>query len=192
VFNKPIKIGALLGAGYHISASGSDIERSSITAHGPRFIKLVANSFDVVHIIMFNLWVLRNQKGRDCVINHDDVDMIREVETHRIIWTSPKAMQIIIEFDPVSRVKPKLALLPYGGPIVVYLDKRNCILRSWTDGLDLKNFPLFIKLHPGIMFKEKGADWLEFEFLGDICLVEKFYVRRVYDKNGGQVLWQKP
>lgn len=191
VFNKPIKLGASSAAGYNISANGSDVG-GSIAGSGPRFIKIVPHSFDLVHITAFNVWVLRSPKNKNCVINQDDVDMIQEVETGIIIWTSPKANQIIIELDPASRPKPKLALLPNGGPTVFYLDKRNCILRSWTDGLDLKNFPLFIKLRAGILFSEKDADWLEFEFIGDVCPIEKFYVCQVYEKNGGKILWRKP
>jgi hypothetical protein len=190
VFNKLIRLGHSKASGYNISANGSDIESGCIAGSGTRFIKLLPHSVDLVVDKTLNKAFLAD-KNRKYVINQDDVDTIKEVETDRIIWMSPKARQMIIELDPAARTKPKLIPITNGGPMVLFLDKKNCIPRSWTDGLDLKNFPLFVKMHAGIMFKEKDAKWLELEFIGDICPIEKFYVCQVYEKNGGKVLWRK-
>ncbi len=190
IFNKPIKLGASPVPGYHISAAGSDISRGIIAGHGARFIKLTANSVDLVTIPILGETVLRDKKNKDCVIDKNDVVMIKELETNRIIWTGPTANQIVVELDPASRVNPVLGRTTSGSPII-YIDRNNCIPKSWTVGLDLKNFPFFVKLHEGIVFSEKDANRLEFEFLDDVCPIEKFYVCQVYEKNGGKVLWRK-
>lgn len=191
VFNKPIRLGPSVARGRNVSAYGTDIDPGCIIGSGARFIKLAPHSVDLVIDTKSGAVFFVDGNKRKCLIDQDDVDMIKEVENNRIIWTSPKAAQIVIELDPAARTKPQLTRLPNGGPAILYFDKQNCIPQSRTDGLDLKNFPGFVKLHVGVMFRELDAKRLEFEFLGDVFPLEKFYVLQVYNKNGGRILWKK-
>ncbi len=192
VFNKPFRLGTSSGSTYKVAANCSDIDRRNVVAIEPRFIKIYPHSFDLVINATTRLAALVDKNNRPYIINENDVDVIKEVETDTVIWTSPKAQLIIVEFDKASRCNPLLARLPKSGPIVLYLDKNNCIPRSWIGKIDLANFPLLVMLHGGITFSEKDAKWLEFDFIGNVCPVEKFYVREVREKNGGKVLWRKP
>lgn len=174
--------------GYHIAASGVDIEQSVIASYGPKFLRINPRTCWVEVQSAQNVFI--NVKNKKCVVDINDVNAIKEEETGAFLWINSRFKNIIVELDACSR--PRLGLAPTpAGLVVLELDKKSFVDESYVEMWN----PLFIRFRKGIWMRVKNDQLEIYDGLdgrgADKYEIETFYILHVYEK-GGRSIWQKP